>query len=168
MQHRSYIADVNLFNLAGPPKWWLDHLWDFDDSLVVVPSRQGFYYRLAQRRKPNLADDICKEALFAESDTRLLASYGLVPVTTILATANWSNPLLFEELRRRSPHRMGGATACADRLDAADAADELAKRQAEDERLTSIGKDAWGLYNKKIGLRSHMWIPKTSGRKATA
>lgn len=156
---QNYIVDQNKFSLAGPPKWWLVSLWNFDNSLVVVPSRQGFYYRLAQRRKPNLQANIVNDSLFNESDTKMLARYCLVPVTTILATANWSNPYLFEELRRRAPWRLGGAQKVADDLDTADAEAEQVKLAKTDEHLTYLGKDAWKLYNKKIGTRSHMYIP---------
>lgn len=157
----NYIPDTNPFHLAGPPEWWLSKLWDFDASLVVVPSRQTCIYRLAQRRNPKLSTRVVNEALWQESDTQMLASYNLVPVTTILPTANWSNPYLFEELRRRAPWRLGGAQAVADRLDAEDLQDELVKQAETDENLGILSKDAWGLYQKKVGLRSHMWSPKT-------
>lgn len=154
----NYIVDQNRFNLAGPPKWWLVGLWDFDNSLVVVPSRQGFYYRLAQRRKLNLANHIVNDALFAESDTKMLAKYSLVPVTTILATAQW-NPVMFEALSQRAPWRMGGAEKAIKAVEDQDWQDEVNRRVKTDEHLTYLGKDAWKLYNKKIGVRSHMWSP---------
>lgn len=157
----NYIQDVNKFKLGGPPQWWLRRLYDFDNSLVVVPSRQGFYYRLAQRRPLSLAEKMTQDALFKESDTKMLASYGLIPVTTILATANWSNPFLFEELRRRAPWRLGGAQKVIDQVEAQDQKEELDCKAKNDEMLTNYGKDAWGLYLKKIGLRTHMWVPKT-------
>jgi hypothetical protein len=155
----NYIPDLNPFSLAGPPTWWLAKLWDFDNSLVVVPSRQGFIYRLAQRRKPNLSQAVVNEALFQESDTKMLASYHLVPVTTILATANWGNPYLFEELRRRAPWRLGGAEKVIREIELTEWQDEQAKKAQTQENLQSLSKDAWGLYNKKIGTRTHMWSP---------
>lgn len=158
---RNWIPDVNRFSLAGPPKWWLEQLWHFDNSLVVVPSRQGFYYRLAQRRKLTLTDAVVNDALFNESDTKMLARYSLVPVTTILATANWSNPYLFEELRRRAPWRLGGAQKVIQEMESREAQDEMDRQNTTNENLESLGKDAWRLYNKKIGLRSHMWSPTT-------
>jgi hypothetical protein len=158
----NYIVDTNPFKLAGPPTWWLRKLWDFDSSLVVVPSRQQCVYRLAQRRKLNLPAHIVNDVLFKESDTKLLASYGLIPVTTILATANWGNPYLFEELRNRAPWRLGGAELVNQQIEEQEAKDELDRRAATDERLHSLAKDSWGLYNKKIGVRSHMYIPKTA------
>lgn len=149
----NYIPDTNRFHLAGPPSWWLAKLWDFDSSLVVIPSRQQCLYRLAQRRKLSLREDITNNALFNESDTRMLASYGLIPVTSILPTANWSNPYLFEELANRAPHRQGGADAAIRKVEDQELKDEFDKRQLTDEQLTYLSKDAWKYYNKKIGLR---------------
>lgn len=157
----NYIPDLNPFNLAGPPQWWLAKLRDFDDSLYVLPSRQGFYYRLAQKRRLNLPDHIVNDALFKESDTKMMARYSLVPVTTILATANWSNPFLFEELRRRAPWRMGGAEKVTKELEDQELKDEFDQRAKTDEHLTYLAKDSWNLYKKKIGVQSHMYIPKS-------
>ena len=169
----NYIVDMNPFNLAGPPVWWLRKLWDFDNSLVVIPSRQGFYYRLAQKRKLQLSHKIVNEALFKESDTRMLAKHSLVPVTTILATANWGNPYMFEELANRAPWRQGGAEKVTARLEAQEQKDELDKRAKTDEHLTYLGKDGWQLYRKKIGLgrsysteRSGPSLPKPTGKVA--
>jgi len=148
----NYIPDINRFFLAGPPGWWLTKLYEFDTSLVVVPSRQGFYYRLAQRRKLRLPDHIVNDALFNESDTKMLASYGLIPVTTILATANWSNPLMWNELASRAPHRQGGADAVNARLEAQDREESLRKAAVIDDIKTQTAKDGWKLYRKKIGL----------------
>lgn len=157
----NYIPDQNVWQLAGPPKWFLLKLWEFDASLVIVPSRQSCVYRLAQRRKPNLSTRIVNDTLFKESDTRMLASYNLVPVTSILPTANWSNPYLFVELANRAPWRHGGAEKVADMLDARDDADRARTQHGVDEHLTYLGRDAWKLYNKKIGTRSHLWSPTT-------
>lgn len=160
----NYIPDTNSFSLAGPPAWFLSKLWDFDPSLVIVPSRQGFYYRLAQRRKLQLSDKVVNEALFAESDTKMLASYSLVPVTTILATANWTNPYIFVELANRAPWRQGGAAKVIQRLEDADWKAELDRRAATNEHLEHLGKDGYNYYKMKLGLRSHLWSPKTPTR----
>jgi hypothetical protein len=157
----NYIPDENKFQLSGPPDWWLRRLWDFDSSLRVIPSRQGFYYRLAQKRPLTIPMKLAQDTLWKESDTRMLARYGLVPVTTILATANWSNPLMFEELRRRAPWRLGGARAVEEQLLAEEQKAELRQRADTDAMLSDSAKDAWGLYKKKIGVQSHMWIPRT-------
>ena len=105
----NYVTDTNKFNLAGPPSWFKRQLWEYDPSLVIVPSRMGFFYRLGQRRKLKLSEKIVNDVLKEQADTQLLASHSLVPVTTILATVDWGNPIFFHELNRRAPWRMGGA-----------------------------------------------------------
>ena len=163
----NWIADTNRFKLAGPPKWFLAQLWDFDNSLVIIPSRQGFYYRLAQRRKLRLPEHITNEALWNESDTRMLATYGLVPVTTILATVNWGNPLLFPALAERSPSRMGGSEKVIKNLEAGELVLEQKTQAAIDEHLSYLGKDAWKLYRKNIGLGRSWNITPAAVRKST-
>ena len=159
----NYIPDVNRFHLAGPPDWWLKQLLEFDNSLAVVPSRQGFYYRLAQRRKLNLPERIVNEALFNQSDTRMLASYSLVPVTTIVATANWSNPLMFKELSDRAPWRNGGADKVNAILDAQEIKQDIDTKVKTNDHLTYLSKDAWNLYRKAQGLgRSWNTSPQAS------
>lgn len=159
----NYIVDRNPFLLAGPPKWWLKRLWEFDDSLVVLVSCQSHCYRLCQRRPPDPRALVVSDVMKEDGDAATMARYGLIPVTTIIATANWSNPYIFEELRTRAPWRMGGADRVIEDIETREMQQEMDKRQATDEHLTSLSKDGWGLYRKKIGLQSHMWIPKTNG-----
>lgn len=158
----NFIRDTNPFNLAGPPKWFLTQLLEFDPSLVIVPSRQGFYYRLAQRRKLMLTEKVVNEALFAESDTKMLAAHSLVPVTTILANPNWGNPILFEELKKRAPWRMGGAQKAIQMVEDQEWAGEMAKRAKTEEHVTHMAKESWLYYNKKTGNRTDAWRMKAA------
>ena len=148
----NYIPDVNRFKLAGPPTHWLRKLAEFDSSLVVVPSRQGFMYRLAQRRTPTLSENLARDLMTHESDTQMLATYGLIPVTTILATANWDSPLMWQDLAERAPWRNGGADAVLDAIDRREAAIARKVDEEIDERNTHIARDGWKLFRKKIGL----------------
>lgn len=158
----NWIADQNKFKLAGPPDWFQRQLWDFDPSLVIVPSRQGFYYRLAQRRKLQLPDRIAQEALWQHSDTQMLASYSLVPVTTILSTVNWGNPAIIEELRRRAPWRMGGAAKVNADLEAQDRQEVLDKQAKNNAMIDDLAKDSWKFYQLKRGMRSSLVSVKAS------
>ena len=153
----NYQEDRNPFHLAGPPNWFLHQLWDFDASLAIVPSRQGFYYRLAQRRPLELPEKVVNDVLKEQADTAMLASYGLVPVTTILATANWGNPLIFVELARRAPWRMGGAEQYEKAVIGQERQERLDAAIQQDAELTDRAKDGWRYYNKKIGTRSHIF-----------
>lgn len=159
MTFSNYIPDTNPFNLAGPPDYFLRKLLEFDPSLVLVASRQGFFYRLAQRRPLKLAENVVNDILKEQSDTRMLAQYGLVPITTVVATARWDNPMIFVELEKRAPWRMGGAQKVIDMIEGAEREELLKKRIAEDERLGYVAKDSWRFYQKLIGTRSHLWSP---------
>lgn len=153
MSTANYIPDINRFSLAGPPAWWLAKLSEFDDSLVVVPSRQAFLYRLGQRRKPDLKTNVINESLAADRDTAMLASYGLIPVTTIVATARWDNPLMWVDLAERSPSKQGGAEAYEKKLNAQDQAKNIRIAQDINDRNTYLSKDAWKMYQIKTGRR---------------
>ena len=155
----NYIVDTNPFNLAGPPDWFLRQLWEFDPSLALVASKQGFFYRLAQRRPLKLKENIVNDILKEQADTQLLARHGLVPITTVMATARWDNPAIFEELRRRAPWRMGGAQKFTALLEGQEREEEIKRRIQEDERLSYLAKDSWKFYQKLIGTRSHLWSP---------
>ena len=159
-EFNNFIRDVNPFNLSGPPTYWLRRLHDFDDSLVVLPSKQGFYYRLAQRRPLDPRAKIV-HSISADSDSKMLAAHGLVPVTTILATARWDNPVMWEELRQRSPHRMGGAAAYEKMVLEQDRKRDLKIAAENDQVLTDVGRDAWRYYLLKAGRRTAMWSPRT-------
>lgn len=160
----NWLADQNRFSLAGPPAWFQKALWEFDPSLVIVPSRQGFFYRLAQRRPIQLSTAIVNDVLKEQADTAMLMSYNLIPVTTILATVRWDNPEIFEELRRRAPWRMGGAEKYTALVEAQEQKEELSKAAAQNDMLDYTAKDAWRFYNKRIGTRSHLWSPTTKRR----
>ena len=164
-QYSNWIPDTNRFKLAGPPSWFLRQLEEFDASLVIIPSRMGHYYRLAQRRKMKLAEHVVNDIMKEQADTAMLASYGLVPVTTILATISWSNPFLFEELRRRAPWRQGGADEVIKKLDAQEYQDKVDKFLAQDQVNDYVARDAWRYYNKNLGLRSNVYSPKTPDRR---
>ena len=105
----NYIEGKNPFRLAGPPKWFLQRLWDFDSSLRIIPSVTDFVYRLAQVGMINDRVKVVQDAMKMHGDSRQMARYGLIPVTTIISTVNWSNPLIFHDLAQRAPWRMGGA-----------------------------------------------------------
>lgn len=148
----NYLPGSNPYHLAGPPAWWLAKLWDFDPSLVVIPSVQGYLYRLCQRRpldeKAKLVNDIKRDG-----DSLALAQYGLVPVTTLLATARWDNPLMWNDLAERAPWRQGGADAYIKKVEGMEAEKQFKINLENSERNTYLAKDAWKMYQIKKGTR---------------
>ena len=148
----NYIEGPNPFRLSGPPQWWMQKLWDFDQSLAVVPSVQGFHYRIAQRRpldrKAKLVNDIS-----LDGDSKILAQYGLIPVTTLLATARWDNPLMWNDLAERAPWRQGGAEAYEAKINEIEQRKSLKTAELINDRNTYLAKDAWKMYQIKTGTR---------------
>ena len=148
----NYYEGSNPFHLAGPPTHWLQKLWDFDNSLVVVPSVQGFHYRIAQRRpldtKAKLVNDIS-----LDGDSKVLSALGLVPVTTLLATARWDNPLMWNDLAERAPWRQGGAAAYEAKLDEIEKRKQLDIAAKQDDMTNILARDAYKMYQIKKGTR---------------
>lgn len=149
----NFIPDTNPFALPGPPAWWLKKLWDFDSSLVVVPSKRDYLYRLAQRRPKLDPRARLVGELSGDSDSKMLASYGLIPVTTLLSTARWDNPLMWKDLEERCPWRMGGAAKYAAMLDAQEKEKNLRIASEQADRNTYLARDAWKMYQIKTGVR---------------
>lgn len=161
----NFIKGDNPFNLAGPPAWWLAKLKDFDDSLVVMPSKMNHLYRLCQRRPPEPRANIV-HSLSTDSDAKQMAQFGLIPVTTIISTAKWDNPLIWEDLRQRSPHRMGGAEKFEQALLTRERKKELDVAKEIDERNTDVAKDAWNYYLLKAGRKNQLYSPRVKDRSS--
>lgn len=159
----NYIPDKNPLDLEAPPAWWLAKLLEFDDSLVVIPSRQVYCYRLAQRRPPDTRTNLV-HSVQGDSDSQMMKTHGLVPVTTIKAHPRWDNPLMFEDLAARMPSRNGGWAAYEKRLNELEQMKELRDRAERDDMLNVISKDSLGFYKKKAGLKTAMWTPSTPNR----
>lgn len=133
---RNYLPDRNRFGLAKPPDWWLRALWEFDSSLVIIPSRAEPIFRICQRRP--LHDLPGAALVFDHPDALMTRAYLLVPVTSLSsATQGWQwNTLVFKELGERCGWRNGlspeATAALVDRHDA----EVVAKRHADrDDRL---------------------------------
>lgn len=165
MRTPNYIPGQNPFNLSGPPQWWLNKLWEYDSSLAVMASHQGYFYRLGQRRKPDLRTDIVNDVLKEDTDTREMYRHGLIPITTILATARWDNPEIFNELSRRAPWRNGGAEEFEQKILKQERQDALDAAEKQEEMVDDLAKDSWKYYQKLLGLRTHLYSPKTSSNR---
>ena len=150
----NYIKGRNPFNLAGPPKHFRRALWDFDASLVVIPSITQFHYYLAQRvpKKPDLAVSVAREAMKSSPDTIQLTQHNLIPVTSILPTVNWGDPTFFQLLKQRCPDMWGGVDKYMAGVEANERKIQLAKDADIDDMLNILSKDSWKFYRKKDGL----------------
>jgi len=164
---RNWIGDQNRFGLASPPTWWLQRLADFDNQLVIIPSRQEPVYRIARRRQ--FSPGIGTLALLdTQRDTAMLASYGLVPVTTMIRYAQrWEIDSLLQKLRDRDTWALSGGPmsgrSAAERAERVVGAieqqeDALAakERQRMRDDLDYRGKDAWKSYQARTGQRTRL------------
>lgn len=175
MALRNWIADTNRFGLAKPPDWWLQRLNDFDDQLVVIPSRQEAVYRVARRRQHS--PGIGTLALIDnQRDTAMLARYGLVPVTTMIRYSGaWDIDSMLQKLRDRDTWALSGGPGSgrtaqergarvADAIEAHEASLEQKERARQREDLDYRSRDAWRSYQARTGQRSRPTIQ--SGAKS--
>lgn len=85
----------------------------------------------------------------------MLASYSLIPVTTILGGCLWSDAM-FQELENRAPWMQGGAEKVINRIEGMEDNAELKKRMVTDQMLKDRAKDGWKLYQAKTGSRKFL------------
>lgn len=88
-EQRNFIADRNEFHLTRPPGWWLRSLAEFDDQLVLIPSRQRPVFWLARRMhlSRQLASKVTGVAL--TEDARMMLQYRIVSIVSI-ASPTWN------------------------------------------------------------------------------
>ncbi len=152
----NYIRDSNRWHLATPPPWWQQQLFDYDPLLVLIPSRQGAFYHLGRRSRTQLSPELL---LHAAPDTKMLASYGLVPVTKVIrAGLSWDSDTILQQLRMRDIYRAGGADAMADRLDALDKQEYQHKRDLIRADMDHRSRDGWRSYQARTGQRTRPTI----------
>ena len=160
---RNFIHDRNPFNLPAPPAWWLQQLSDYDSQLVVIPSRQEAIYRLTRRtwNRPGIA---AMAVIHREQDTAMMASYGVVPVTTIVGWGVWGTNI-FNSLRARDIWAHGGAEKFV-KLEEDYEADAERKRKAtiRDDMWVRSG-DAWRSYQARTGQRVKPTVSSRTERR---
>jgi hypothetical protein len=148
----NYIRDRNRWNLSAPPAWWQQQLFDYDPLLVVIPSRQMPVYRIARRARVSIKP---LDIVNTEADTAMLATYLLVPVTTMIRMGGtWSIDNILRQLKARNIRELGGADKVADQLDANDAAKEKALKDGIRSDMDYRSRDAWRSYQARTGQRT--------------
>lgn len=150
----NFIKDLNRFNLEIPPTWWLQGLKDYDDQLVVVPSRTDPVYRLCRRTRNTIGLESVA-IVDRHADTAMMYEMGLVPVTSILVKGlAWDLVNIIESLRSRDIWANGGPDAVADALDAQDELERVVRRRAFKDDIGQRAKDAYRSMMARIGARS--------------
>lgn len=149
----NYIAD----NLKSeqPPQHFLQAVYDFDDKLVLLPSRMTPGAYVVARRKQYGPIGEAKSIIadeFLKPDTKMCLLHGLVPVCLMYKTGfGWDATKLLARLAARDLWRMGGADKVADILEAREdkeKADLKASIRAEQWERSG---DAWRTYQHRTG-----------------
>src|SRR5258706_12013367 len=102
----------------APPIYFLQRLYDFDNMLVLMPSReQPGAYVLGRRKQwgPGLTQ-AGVDAVYTKADTKMCILSGTVPVCMVFKTTSgsWNPDGLIQKLRARDIWTLGGAGKVAD------------------------------------------------------
>lgn len=91
-----------------------------------------------------------------EADTQMLASYGLVPVTTVVRTygATWEIESILAQLRSRDIWAQGGAEKVVDALEASEESERQRIIQNGRADMDHRSRDAYRSYQARTGQRT--------------
>ena len=148
----NYIPDNT--RVETPPAYVLQRLYDFDNQLVLLPSRYvPFAYIIARRRQLSAGvSDKALEDTITQPDTKLCMAWGLIPVSLMYKTGpTWNIDPVIAALKARDMWAVGGGEKAADIMDEQDAKREAAvKKQTRDDMWNRSG-DAWRSYKARTG-----------------
>lgn len=157
-------------NMAVPPKYWLQRLYDFDNMLVVFPSvKVPHAYVLARRRQrtAGMTDKALIDTV-DQPETKFCLLNGLVPVSLIFRTGvTWSIDNVIADLKSRDIWAHGGGEKVADTLDAADAAQEKKVKAENRDRAWHEAGDMWRSYQARTGQRTRPTLGQSRQGTAT-
>lgn len=168
---------VNYINdnakMAIPPAYVLQRFYDFDNQLVLFPSRNVPYaYVIARRRRTAGLTDKALEQTVDQPDTKMVMAAGCVPVTMLYNLRGmWSEvDNVIEAMRRRDTWAVGGGEKAADLLDKADADREAKNKKAIRDDFWNRSGDAWRSYQARTGQRTAYrgGGPRTERRTVTS
>ena len=149
----NWIDTLNPFGLPRPPAWFLADLALYDPELVVFPSVEVAFYRLARRARRGPG---ALRALAKHPDTKVYVANRLVPVKsfyppTISLDLAWGR--ILPELTEYDVHRAGGADAASDRLDGMESEQEQKNRARTADLAGVLARESYGPAKAEIGER---------------
>lgn len=148
----TYIPDN--IRMEEPPAWFLQQLHDYDNDIVLLPSRQRpFAYVIARRKKFSAGiTDKAIEDTVTSADTVMCFQHGLVPVSLMFKTGpTWDADRVLRSLQARDLWKHGGADKVADMLEAQEDAEREATRRAIRQDMWDRSGDAWRSYQFRTG-----------------
>lgn len=150
----NYIPDNP--KMAEPPAFVLQRIYDFDNMLVLFPSRHIPYAYVIARRKQRTAGLQDKALLdtIDQPDTKMVMAYDCVPVTLLYQIGTtWNIDPVLAKLKARDIWEAGGAEKFATKMDEADKAREDAIKKANRTDMYERSGDAWRSYQARTGQR---------------
>ncbi len=168
----NYIPDNT--RMAVPPPYFLQRLYDFDNMLVLMPSRRvPFAYVIARRRQRTAG--LSTKALMDsidQPDTKMCLKHGCVPVSLMYRTGStWDIDSVIRTLAARDMWALGGADKVADMLEAQESRAEAANKAAIRDDLWNRSGDGWRTYQHRTGqstIRSKDFHPPKGQRTSNS
>ena len=141
-----------------PPAEFMQRLYDFDNMLVVIPSRLvPNAYVIARRRQLGAGlTDAAIEHEIDQPDTKMCLANGVVPVCLMRKSGpSWDVDVLIQTLKARDIWAHGGADAVADMLEAQEAAEKAKIQKATRDDLWNRSGAGWKSYQARTGASSN-------------
>jgi len=140
-----------------PPLYVLQRLFDFDNMLVLVPSRNvPFAYVIARRKQFSRGlSDKALEGTIRQPDTLMCLHYGLVPVCLMYKTGpSWDIEEVIRSLAARDMWAHGGPDKVADLLEAQEEAEQARIKKQNRDSIWERSGDGWRSYQARTGASS--------------
>lgn len=157
---QNYLSDQNPYHLAGPPRWWLQKLWEFDRDLVILPGITECVYRVT-RRSPRAK---ALRPLSQESETQRMWRHGVLPVTSLVPWTAWNDDF-FQWLRDHDTWALKGrdraGDAAADRLDDLDREKTSRIERTALNELDAVNASSYEAMQRRVGTRVTLSQPAT-------
>lgn len=156
-----------------PPKFFLQRVYDFDNWLVIMPSRRiPFAYVIARRRQLSRGlTDKAVEGAIDQPDTKMCLQYGCVPVCLMYKTGpTWNPDAILTKLAARDMWRIADESGLRANKSRADIIADMLEEQEEKEKeklrasirddLWNRSGDAWRSYQARTGQRTKLTVPQ--------
>lgn len=146
--------------MEQPPPYFLQRLFDFDNMLVIVPSRNvPFAYVIARRKQFSKGlSDKALEGTIQQPDTKMCLAYGLVPVCLMYKTGpSWEIDGLLQSLAARDMWAHGGPDKVADMLETQEEAAKAKIRAETRADIYNRSLDGWRSYQARTGQTTNLF-----------
>lgn len=158
-----------------PPTYFLQRLYDFDNMLLLLPSRDNpGAYVLARRKQwgPGITEKAVG-GVYTKADTKMCILNGAVPVCMVFKpmSGSWNPDPLIRTLMARDIWAHGGADKVADMLEAQEDAAKAAILEQSRKEIYDRSGDGWRSYQARTGqstIRFNDYVPAKKQHSAAS